>query len=65
MRGELLLKSTESGERLQLAGAGAWTAENAGILEPLIDAEAGARRREIKSVTIDMAAVQQLDTFGA
>jgi phospholipid/cholesterol/gamma-HCH transport system permease protein len=66
VRGDLLLKSTESGERLQLAGAGAWTAENAGILEPLIDAEArDRRRREIKTVTIDMAAVQQLDTFGA
>ena len=67
MRGELLLKSTESGERLQLAGAGAWTAENAGALEPLIEAEARARRRrrEIKMVTIDMAGVRQLDTFGA
>jgi phospholipid/cholesterol/gamma-HCH transport system permease protein len=67
VRGELLLKSTESGERLQLAGAGAWTAENAGTLEPLIDAEARPRRRrrDIKTVTIDMAAVRQLDTFGA
>ena len=67
MRGELLLKSTETGEHLQLAGAGAWTAANAGALEPLIGAETQARRRRraIRTVTIDMAAVEQLDTFGA
>ena len=67
MRDELLLKSTESGEHLQLAGVGAWTAENAGVLEPLIGAEARSRRRRrgIRTVTIDMAGVERLDTFGA
>jgi phospholipid/cholesterol/gamma-HCH transport system permease protein len=65
--GELLLKSTESGDNLRLAGAGAWTAENAGALEPLIGAESRSRRRRrgIKTVTIDMAGVDRLDTFGA
>jgi phospholipid/cholesterol/gamma-HCH transport system permease protein len=67
LRGELLLKSTESGDILQLAGAGAWTAENAGALEPLVEAETRARRqrRAIRTVTVDMAGVNQLDTFGA
>ncbi|MPZ57969.1 MAG: MlaE family lipid ABC transporter permease subunit [Rhizobiales bacterium] len=67
MRGELLLRSTESGEHLRLAGAGAWTAENAGALEPLIGAETRGRRRRraIKTVSIDMARVEKLDTFGA
>lgn len=67
MRGEILLKSTEAGEHLSLAGAGAWTAVNADALEPLIEAESRLRRRRaaVKTVTIDMAAVEQLDTFGA
>jgi len=63
---ELLLRSTESGEHLQLAGAGAWTASNAGMLEPLINTESRQRRRGgITAVTIDMSAVEQFDTFGA
>jgi phospholipid/cholesterol/gamma-HCH transport system permease protein len=65
VRGELLLRSSESGEQLQLVASGPWTARNAGALEPLIDAESMARRRGVKTVTVDMAAVEQLDTYGA
>jgi phospholipid/cholesterol/gamma-HCH transport system permease protein len=67
VRGEQLLKSTETGDHLQLAGAGAWTAANAGMLEPLIGAQTQAQQRDgaIKTVTINMAGVEQLDTFGA
>jgi len=64
---ERLLRSTLNGERLELAGTGAWTAVNARALEPLIGAEArsGRRRRNIRTVTVDMAGIEQLDTFGA
>jgi phospholipid/cholesterol/gamma-HCH transport system permease protein len=67
VREELLLKSSETAEHLQLAGAGAWTARNAGVLERLIAAESRSRRRRrgIRTVTVDMGAVGQLDTFGA
>jgi phospholipid/cholesterol/gamma-HCH transport system permease protein len=67
LRGERLLTSTENGEHLQLAGVGAWTASNAGTLEPLIGAETRPRRRRrrIRTVTIDMGGVEKLDTFGA
>jgi phospholipid/cholesterol/gamma-HCH transport system permease protein len=62
-----LLRSTLNGERLELAGVGAWTADHARELEPLIGAETRASRRRpaVRNVTIDMAAVEQLDTFGA
>jgi phospholipid/cholesterol/gamma-HCH transport system permease protein len=67
VRGELLLKSSESGDHLKFAGAGAWTAGNASLLEPLIGAETRLRRRRraIKTVSVDMAGVEQFDTFGA
>jgi phospholipid/cholesterol/gamma-HCH transport system permease protein len=63
--GEQLLTSSEASGHLRLAGAGAWTARNAGVLEPLIGAASDARRRAVSSVTIDMARVEQFDTFGA
>ena len=56
-----LLTSTATGERLELKAAGAWTAANAGELERLIDGVAG--QRGVGS--IDMRAIQALDTFGA
>ncbi len=59
----MLLEGTTEGERLKLAGSGAWTAQNARDLEALIDGQ--TRRRGIKRVDIDMAAVERLDTFGA
>jgi len=59
-----LLEATAQGERLTLAGAGAWIAENARSLEARIDAET-KRLGTIKRVDIDMGRVDRLDTFGA
>ncbi|MGP0093631.1 MAG: ABC transporter permease [Xanthobacteraceae bacterium] len=59
-----LLESKTQGERLELAAAGAWTAEHANELEPLVDS-ATHTRSQIRSVAIDMAQVERLDTFGA
>jgi phospholipid/cholesterol/gamma-HCH transport system permease protein len=59
-----LLNSKTQGERLELAAAGAWTAEHANELEPLVDAVTQARS-QVRSVAIDMAQVERLDTFGA
>ncbi len=61
---ELLLEGTAQGERLMLAGSGAWVAENARRLEIEIDA-ATRRSGGIRRVDIDMGAVDHLDTFGA
>ena len=61
---DILLEGTAEGERLTLAGAGAWTAENARRLEAQIDA-ATKRGGAIKRVDIDMGRVERLDTFGA
>ena len=61
---QTLLEGVKDGERLKLAAAGAWTAENARALEPAIDAET-RRSDTIKRVDIDMARVERLDTFGA
>src|SRR3974390_3104736 len=60
----MLLEGSAHGERLQLSGIGAWTAENARRLEAEIDAET-QRREPIKRGDIDMARVDRLDTFGA
>jgi phospholipid/cholesterol/gamma-HCH transport system permease protein len=59
-----LLEATARGEQITLAGTGAWTAENASSLEQQIDA-ATKHSGALKRVDIDMAAVVQLDTFGA
>ena len=61
---ETLLEGTADGDRLRLAGVGAWTAGNARRLESEID---GATRRydAVKHVAIDMGQVERLDTFGA
>jgi phospholipid/cholesterol/gamma-HCH transport system permease protein len=61
---DILLEATAQGERLRLAGAGAWTAENAHNLEALIDSEI-RRGGTISHVVIDMGRVDRLDTFGA
>jgi phospholipid/cholesterol/gamma-HCH transport system permease protein len=60
---EPLLEGRTEGARLRLAGGGAWVAKNARELQERIAAE--TRRRGIKDVAIDMAAVEHLDTFGA
>jgi len=61
---DLLLEATAEGERLKLAGAGAWVAENARRLEAQVDA-ATRSGGTIKRVDIDMGRVDRLDTFGA
>jgi phospholipid/cholesterol/gamma-HCH transport system permease protein len=61
---EPLLRSTVSGERLQLAAAGSWTAEHAQELEPLVE-QAAQNTAAVRGVEIDMARVERLDTFGA
>ncbi|MEP7032272.1 MAG: ABC transporter permease [Pseudolabrys sp.] len=61
---ELLLEGTTDGERLKLAGAGAWIAENARRLQTQVASETN-RRRKLKRVDIDMTEVERLDTFGA
>jgi phospholipid/cholesterol/gamma-HCH transport system permease protein len=61
---EPLLRSTIRGEQLELAGAGAWTAEHAGALEALVEG-VGCQRVAVRAVAIDMAGVDRLDTFGA
>ena len=61
---EALLEGTAQGERLLLAGAGAWIAENAHSLEARI-ADESRRTGKPKSVDIDMRGVERLDTFGA
>ena len=60
----MLLEGTTDGERLKLAGGGAWTARNARDLEALIDGVT-RQRGNITRVDIDMTAVERLDTFGA
>lgn len=64
MNDSMLLDGTTEGDRLRLAGAGAWTSANARRLEALIDSTA-RRHRGAKTVAIDMANVERLDTFGA
>jgi phospholipid/cholesterol/gamma-HCH transport system permease protein len=59
-----LLMGTVDGERLALAATGAWTAERATELEKIVD-EAAQRYRNAKSVEIDLANIERLDTFGA
>jgi phospholipid/cholesterol/gamma-HCH transport system permease protein len=61
---DVLLESTAEGERLELAGTGAWVAENARRLEAQVDA-ATRRSGAVKRVDIDMGRVDRLDTFGA
>ncbi len=61
---DTLLESTTQGERLKLAGGGDWIAQNAARLERQIDGET-KRNSGVKSVDIDMAKVERLDTFGA
>jgi phospholipid/cholesterol/gamma-HCH transport system permease protein len=61
---EPLLQSATQGDRLQLAAGGSWTAPNAADLEALID-DAVARGKQFVRVELNMARVENLDTFGA
>ena len=59
-----LLDSKISGDHVDLAAAGSWTAVNASTLERLVDARAQLAT-DARSVTVDVAGVGELDTYGA
>jgi phospholipid/cholesterol/gamma-HCH transport system permease protein len=61
---DILLESKSDGDRVRLAGGGAWVSENARQLESEIEGTA-RRYRRAKHVDIDMGGVERLDTFGA
>ena len=58
------LTAKTDGERLALVAAGSWTAERAAELEKIID-ETARRHVGARSVDIDLANLERLDTFGA
>jgi phospholipid/cholesterol/gamma-HCH transport system permease protein len=60
----VLLTATADGERLALVATGSWTAERAAELEKIID-EIARRYPGARSVDIDLARLERLDTFGA
>jgi phospholipid/cholesterol/gamma-HCH transport system permease protein len=59
-----LLEDQVQGDRLALAGAGAWIAVGAHGLEASIEALI-KKYPTVKKVSVDMAGVERLDTFGA
>ncbi len=61
---DILLQGKSDGDRLKLAGAGAWIAENARALEAQIDG-AAKRYATAKHVDIDLTGIERIDTFGA
>ncbi len=61
---DVLLEGITEGERLRLAGGGAWTAVQARRLEVLIDKHLRSRA-PIKRVDIDLSRLERLDTYGA
>ena len=63
MNGEAILNGRADGDRLTLSGAGEWTATQALRLEHLVAAQSD--NAQARRVTIDMAAVKRLDTYGA
>jgi phospholipid/cholesterol/gamma-HCH transport system permease protein len=58
------LTATGDGERLALVATGSWTAERASELEKIID-EAARRHAGARTIDIDLARLERLDTFGA
>jgi phospholipid/cholesterol/gamma-HCH transport system permease protein len=58
------LIATVDGEHLGLAATGPWTAERAAELEKIVDDAAG-RYAAARSIDIDLAKLERLDTFGA
>jgi phospholipid/cholesterol/gamma-HCH transport system permease protein len=63
VNGEAILNGRADGDRLTLSGAGDWTATQALRLEHLVAAQSD--HAQARRVTIDMAAVKRLDTYGA
>ena len=59
-----LMTSVMNADRLELVAAGSWTAANVDHLERLVQVAVREAPRA-RSVVIDMASVEQLDTLGA
>jgi phospholipid/cholesterol/gamma-HCH transport system permease protein len=59
-----MLSGQLRGDSLVLTGGGAWTAEHARALEPLIEAATRAKP-SIRSVAFDMTRVERVDSYGA
>jgi phospholipid/cholesterol/gamma-HCH transport system permease protein len=59
-----LLTSVMNADRLELTAAGSWTAANADRLEKLVEV-AALESAPARSIAIDLASVEQLDTLGA
>ena len=59
-----LISGQSRGDGLDLAAAGSWTAEHARTLEPQVDA-ATRSDTPVRSVAIDMARIDRIDTYGA
>ncbi|MCW5690241.1 MAG: ABC transporter permease [Pseudolabrys sp.] len=64
MKNGQFLRENLEGDRLALTGAGAWIAVNARPLEAQIE-RLKRGHPSVKNVTIDMAPIERLDTFGA
>jgi phospholipid/cholesterol/gamma-HCH transport system permease protein len=62
--GEPLLRSLAQGDGLRLTAAGSWTAPHAADLERLVE-RAVAQGASAVRVELDMAGVENIDTFGA
>lgn len=60
-----LLTAKVSGEQLDLAGAGDWTADHADSLEKQVVTATPSRPGHFKTLRIDMRGVAKLDTYGA
>ena len=62
MGSQSLVICTAGAEQLTIAGAGAWTADNAARLEACID---DARPNDASRLEVDMGEVEEFDTYGA
>ena len=58
------LRAVARGDRLELAAAGQWTADNAAEIEKIIIGVM-PKRGEVSRVDIDMGPIEQFDTYGA
>jgi phospholipid/cholesterol/gamma-HCH transport system permease protein len=64
LTGEPLLRSLAQGDYLRLAAVGSWTAQHASDLELQVDS-AVAQGNSVNRVDLDLAGVDNIDTFGA
>ncbi len=65
MSSEPVLSGRVSGECLELAAGGSWTAPHAAALEVLIDGHVDHEAPGARSLAVDMSEVREFDTFGA